>query len=622
MCGIIGVISEKCVENSQNKEWVVKSLDLISHRGPDGSGIFSSRDERVIFGHRRLSIIELSSLGTQPMYREDLGLLITFNGEIYNYQEIKNYLLSKGFSFKSNSDTEVILVAYAFWGIEFLSHLNGMFAFSLYDENKKIAIIARDRVGEKPLYYYQKSNELYFGSEIKTLLLNDNVGKKINHTGLSYYLSLGYIPSPQSIIKDVFKLKPGHYLEVKTDSFSVIERKYWNLPDFQNNSSETELVDELDALLKDSVKRQLTSDVPVGILLSGGLDSSIITAYASEAISNINTFSIRFPGHGALDETHHARIVSDHFSTNHVELDANDVINLDFIEKVFESFDEPINDSSLIPTFLVSKLVREHCTVALGGDGGDELFGGYGKYLDLLAYSEKAGRFPYKIRESISNTAISLMPIGMKGRNWLQFISCDYSNNKFLFQNHFDLSSQKKLLNDTFSKNLGFDFIYEQLTSDKNDLIRNATELDFRTYLPEDILVKVDRASMLNSLEIRAPFLDYNIVEFAFKSVPSYLKVNNGNKKILLKSLCKRKLPQQFDYNRKQGFSMPLLELMKNKESLKFIEERLLDSDLEFFNKNYLKKLVASINNGRMNSERIFGLLFISIWANKYKLSL
>jgi asparagine synthase (glutamine-hydrolysing) len=622
MCGILGVISSEKKNSNESEIWVKRGLDTIGYRGPDGSGIFVSRDEKAVLGHRRLSIIELSSLGAQPMYRDDLGLMITFNGEIYNYQEIKRVLVSKGYSFKSNSDTEVLLVAYAFWGKKFLSYLNGMFAFSLYDENKKTTIIARDRAGEKPLYYYQKSNELYFASEVKALLLNEKVEKKINHAGLSYYLSLGYIPSPQSIINDVFKLKPGHYLEIKTDTFSVIEKKYWDLPRSENKSSETELVEELDILLKDSVKRQLISDVPVGVLLSGGVDSSIITAYASEVISHVNTFSIRFPGYGALDETKHARIIADYFSTNHFELDANDVINLEGIEKICSSFDEPINDSSLIPTFLVSKLVRGYCTVALGGDGGDELFGGYGKYLDFLTYRKRFDKIPFRIREKISNAAISLMPVGMKGRNWLQFISCDYSRNKFLFQNHFDLSSQKSLLKETFSKNLGFDFIYEQLTSNKDDLIRNATELDFRTYLPEDILVKVDRASMLNSLEIRAPFLDYNIIEFAFKSVPSYLKVNNGNKKILLKSLCKRKLPQEFDYNRKQGFSMPLLELMKNKKSQTFIEEKILDSDLQLFDDNYLKKLVASINNGRMNSERIFGLLFLSIWLNKYKLSL
>ena len=595
MCGILGVISSLYLNSYSDINWVENGLNILEHRGPDGKGILCSTDHKILFGHRRLSIIDLTSLGSQPMYREDLGLLITFNGEIYNFLEIRNVLISKGYNFNSNSDTEVLLVAYAHWGSDFLSYLNGMFAFALYDERKKISIIARDRVGEKPLYYFKSSNYLYFSSEIKALIINEKVDRKISPIGLNYYLSLGYIPSPDSIIKDIYKLKPGHFLEINTNTFKVTEKKYWDVPKNNLYKSPEDLIDELDVLLKKSVKRQLISDVPLGILLSGGLDSSIITAYASEASSKVKTFNIRFPGYGNLDETKHARVVSDHFGTNHTELDANDIIDLDFIEKICKDFDEPVNDSSLVPTFLVSKLVKEHCTVALGGDGGDELFGGYGKYLDLKKYKKLFNYIPFGTRKILTDAVISNMPIGMRGRNWLQYFSFDYHNNHFLIQNHFDATSQKKLLKNGLYTDYKFDIIYNQMLSDRNDLIRNATELDFRTYLPEDILLKIDRASMLNSLEVRAPFLDFEIIEFAFKYVPSDLKVLNGDKKILLKTLSKLKLPMQFDYNRKQGFSMPLFELLKDKKWQLYIQEILYESSLDIFDKKYVSNLVSRL---------------------------
>jgi asparagine synthase (glutamine-hydrolysing) len=275
-----------------------------------------------------------------------------------------------------------------------------------------------------------------------------------------------------------------------------------------------------------------------------------------------------------------------------------------------------------MPTFLVSKLVKNHCTVALGGDGGDELFGGYSKYLDLIKYKEMFDFIPWRLRKTFSDSAISKMPIGMKGRNWLQYFSFDYLTNNLILQNHFDGFSQKKLFKKGFSCAFAFDSIYNQMSSKNNDLIRNATELDFRTYLTEDILVKLDRSSMMNSLEVRAPFLDFEIIEFAFKSVPSELKVGNGDKKILLKSLCKLKLPEQFDFNRKQGFSMPLYDLLKDKKWQRFIADTLSDISLDFFDKKYISQLINSINSGRMNSERIFGILFLCIWVNKHKLTL
>ena len=620
MCGILGVLSTSNLKSNNN--WIKRGLNSLNHRGPDGNGIHLTKDKKVLFGHTRLSIIDLSILGSQPMFREDLGLSITFNGEIYNFLELKNTLKIKGDRFLSNSDTEVILLAYAHWGKDFVSKLNGMFSFVLYDEKNKTAFCARDRVGEKPMYYSKKGNTIYFSSEIKTLLLNEKIDKKINLEALNYFLSLGYVPSPLSIVKDICKLNPGHFLEINLNTLKIKNNKYWDLPDEELNKSENELLDEFDVLLKKSIKRQMISDVPIGVLLSGGVDSSIITAYASENVSNLQTFNIRFPGYKNLDETKHARLISENFGTNHFELNANDVINLDLFEKICQDFDEPLNDSSIIPTFLVSKLVNNHCTVALGGDGGDELFGGYGKYQNLIFYKKICDFIPLSLRKNFFNFLIKLMPIGMKGRNLLEYFSLNYSDNQLMINNHFNKYSQDILLKKKFKNDFDFDFINNYMNSSKSDLIRNATEIDFRTYLPEDILVKVDRASMLNSLEIRAPFLDYELIEFAFRSIPSNLKVTSKNKKYLLKKLCKRKLPKKFNYARKQGFSIPLFDLLKNKKWKTKIKETILESELEIFNINYINNIFSSINKGRMNSERIFGLYIFTQFANKYKLYL
>ena len=374
MCGIVG----RCSFNSIiNQETLIAQRDALRHRGPDDKGIWCSNDSRVGLAHRRLSIIDTSSSGHQPMQNDTGEYCITFNGEIYNFKDLRKELKSRGHSFKSNSDTEVILASYIEWGESCLERFNGMFAFGIYDNKKRKLFIARDRAGEKPLFYIIKNKEIIFASTLKALFADDSIDRHLDHESFQCYLAYGYVPGNMCIIEGINKLPPAHALTFDIDTgFSKIW-EYWNLPEPPNSNDrnfidESILMDELENLLEESVAKQLVADVPVGILLSGGLDSSIITAMAARSKNSFKTFTISFPGYKEYDETEHARLIARHFGTEHIELEAtSSLINL--LPKLARQFDEPIVDSSMIPTYLVSKLVRKHCTVALGGDGGDEL---------------------------------------------------------------------------------------------------------------------------------------------------------------------------------------------------------------------------------------------------------
>jgi asparagine synthase (glutamine-hydrolysing) len=382
---------------------------------------------------------------------------------------------------------------------------------------------------------------------------------------------------------------------------------------------ELRLVDELEWLLEDSVRRQLVADVPVGVLLSGGVDSSLITAMAVRSSSHIKTFTIGFPGHGSMDETEHARLIARHFGTEHIELVAQPT-TADLIPLLAAQFDEPMVDSSMIPTFLVSQLVREHCTVALGGDGGDELFGGYGHYSRLLWMEERLGRIPLPLRKAISFGAEKL-PVGLKGRNWLQGLGVDFQQGLPLIASYFDVTNRRQLM----AKHVGWELVAESIYNDRipshRDLLQRATRMDFQDYLAEDILVKVDRASMLNSLEVRAPLLDYRLIEFAFGKVPSHLKSTSQDKKILLKRLTAKVLPPEFDRQRKQGFSIPLAEWLKEGPFLRLFQEVLLDEGC-IFDRRAVSALLKGQARGYNNGERLFALVLFELWRREYSITI
>lgn len=621
MCGLLGVASSQPV---RGRAWLVAGRDTMTHRGPDDAGEWWSEDGRVGLAHRRLSILDLSSAGHQPMLDDQRGLAIVFNGEIYNFLELRSELEQCGYAFRSSSDTEVLLAAYDFWGEDCLLRLNGMFAFALYDDRRQTVFLARDRAGEKPLFYHLAQGTLHFASELKALLADPSLPRRINPDSLDCYLAMGYVPGERCILQSYNKLPPAHALRFDLQRGMAKVWCYWLVPELTPEAAagqvdELGLLDELEALLEDSVHRQLLADVPVGVLLSGGVDSSLITAMAVRASNQVKTFTIGFPGHGSLDETEHARRIARHFGTEHTELAALPT-TADLIPRLARLYDEPMVDSSMIPTFLVSQMVRKHCTVALGGDGGDELFGGYGHFSRLLWMQRRLGLIPLPFRKVISFGA-DKFPVGLKGRNWLQGLGVDLQRSLPMIAYCFDAITRRQLMAQHSSWDLVAETVHRERVPQHTDLLQRATRMDFSDYLAEDILVKVDRASMLNSLEVRAPLLDYRLIEFAFAKVPSHLKANPHDKKILLKRLAARMLPPEFDRQRKQGFSIPLAAWLKTGPFRDMFHEVLLDAGC-MFDRRTVRGLLQGQERGHNNGERLFALVLFEIWRREYAITI
>ena len=623
MCGLIGIASRTRVES---RAWLAKGRDCMSHRGPDDAGEWWSEDFRVGLGHRRLAIIDLSEKAHQPMIDDGKRITVVFNGEIYNYAQLRSSLIAKNFVFQSHSDTEVLLNAYAAWGESCLSYIEGMFSFAIYDDKEKKVFLARDRAGEKPLYYRLNEGVLEFASELKGLLENPDNAPRVDFTALDCYLTLGYVPGELCILDGYKKLPPSHAMSFRLSDGLAKIWEYWSIPEMNSSAerdvcSEDELLDELERLLEESVSSQMYADVPVGVLLSGGVDSSLVTAMAVRHSDKIQTFSVGFPGYGDLDETVHARLIADYFGTTHLELTAEPT-TADMIPRLACQFDEPMADSSMIPTWLVTNLVRQHCTVALGGDGGDELFGGYPQYSRLLWMQKRIGLIPASTRRLVGRSAGALLPTGFRGKNYLQALGVDLERNlPSHIDGFFDLSTRRKLMSGNSSYAPAADQIYRQRTPLTLDLLQRATRMDFRNYLAEDILVKVDRASMLNSLEVRAPFLDRKLVEFAFAKVPSNLKATESDKKILLKRLADRILPPQFHKQRKQGFSIPLAEWLKSGPFRDLFWGTLTAEDA-VFDRTAVMSLLNGQDKGFNNGERLFALVQFELWRKHYNIAL
>jgi asparagine synthase (glutamine-hydrolysing) len=620
MCGILGIVSRT---PNADISWFKNGLNSILHRGPDDVGEWVSSDGHVGLAHRRLSIVDLSTAGHQPMHDKNTGQVIAFNGEIYNFHELRKELCQKGYSFYSQTDTEVVLKAYTEWGTDCLKKFNGMFVFALYDPRNQLLFLARDRAGEKPLFFHSNGQEVRFASELKALLTDEKISRQLNHESMDIFLTMGFVPGDRCILKGFSKLRPAHAMifEIKTGKSRTWQ--YWQIPESPEKSGyradEKELLFELKSLLADSVKCQLNADVPVGILLSGGLDSSLITSFAVESAPKVKTFTIGFSGDTRVDERKHAKLIADHFGTEHIELVAKPA-TADLIPKLAHQFDEPIIDSSMIPTYLVSHLVSQHCKVALGGDGGDELFGGYGHYSRLLWMKENFGPIPLFIRKIISSYSEKIIPTGVKGRNWLQGLGVDFKEHIPLIGYFFDPISRKTLMKGSHKlykwKNISSNLI-DSMSFHSNELLYGATRMDFQNYLAEDILVKVDRASMINSLELRTPMLDYRLIEFAFGKIQSSYKATKFEKKILLKQLAGQLLPKGFDLKRKQGFSIPVNEWLKSGPFRNLFWEILTDPGC-IFDPIQISSLLKGQDKGRNNSERLFGLVIFELWRREY----
>jgi asparagine synthase (glutamine-hydrolysing) len=620
MCGLAGRASISTL--SIVDSWVPVGINKIKHRGPDGSGLWYSGDGKVEFSHRRLAIVDTSQLGAQPMVDNTLEISVIFNGEIYNFRELRDQLILLGYPFKSDCDTEVIIAAYKEWGSECVHKFSGMFAFALYNSTSKDVFIARDRAGEKPLYYFIDDEGISFASELKALLENKKIDRVVDRSSLDCYLSFGFVPGARCIYSGINKLEAGSWLTFNTLSGKYSSKKYWVLPgltskNVTSNKDKKQLLEQFGSLFEDSIAKQLEADVPVGVLLSGGLDSSLVTAVAARFTDSLKTFNVRFPGFGKLDETEHARNIARHYGTDHIELVAN-APGPELLLDLASQFDEPIIDSSMIPTYLVSQEVRKHCTVALGGDGADELFGGYSHYARLLQFQKFTKCLPFDAKKKITTLLSAILPDDFRGANWLQSFSYDYEYETPLVASYFNGQRRENLLGGPY---LGGRFnaekIYREHCSEGEDLLTRATRTDFSTYLTEDILVKVDRASMMNSLELRSPFLDHRIIEFAFSKIPSNLKVNGSDKKVFLQDYARKILPDSYSFGRKQGFSIPLNTWLKKGPFKDFFYETLRSSEC-IFDLSEVDKILKENTRGRANGEKIFGLVMFELWRKNY----
>jgi len=622
MCGIAGFIGvgDEVILNNM--------VASINHRGPDYQGI--SMINNVGLAHARLSIIDLSPRSNQPIFTSDKKIGLVFNGEIYNYLELKEQLLKTNkYTFETSSDTEVILYAYAEYGIEMLKEIQGMFALAIYDYEKQSMLLAKDRMGKKPLYYNFSGNTFIFASELKALLKHPSVKKEMNYDALNQYLTFDYIPTPNSILNNVYKLEASHYMLVKNGK--IIEKSpYWQIQFPVNNISYSEAKQKLDTLLDNAVKKRLISDVPLGVFLSGGLDSSTIAYYAQKnSNQKIKTFSIGF-NETSYDERDYARLVSEKLGTEHYEEILTGRQALDLISVVLDKMDEPFADPSIIPTYFLSWYTKQHVTVALGGDGSDELLAGYPTFI-----SEKVAGIFHKMPKMIihfldwvtnylpaSDQNISL---DFKVKQFLKGFEGTRAYTHTLWLGSFTPKLKSKLLTQTVKRELknksGLECIDRYIKDVKYEPHFNQLLYAYyKTYLQDDILVKVDRASMYNSLEVRAPFLDTDVVEF-LNSQPKSYKIKGYNVKRILKDIMKERLPIEIVNRQKKGFGIPVSLWLRN-ELKEMLHDTFNERDIKkqgIFEYKFINKLITDHQSGAKNHRKLlWNLLIFEMWYKRY----
>lgn len=545
-------------------------------------------------------------------------VVVTFNGEIYNYRDLRADLADSGFTLRTGTDTEVLLYAYINWGVACLDRLVGMFAFAIFDAKERRLIFARDRAGEKPLFYRHDASGLALASELKALLELPDVERRVDHTSLAEYLTWGYVQGERCLLEGFRKLPPANHavLDLTTNVLRI--ERYWQPPQRQIApiSSSDDLVEELDGLLAAAVTRQLVADVPVGVLLSGGLDSSLVAAYAARSTSRIRTFNVSFPMSAEHDESAHAWRVARHLGTDHTEIPLPE-IGPDLLDALAVQVDEPIADPSLLPTAALSKVVREHVTVALGGDGGDELFGGYRQYVELARAERWRRHMPAFMRGRI-NVAMGHLPQSIRGGNSLRSLF-DQPGSIGRYNVYCNASTRGALLRSFSVANTDcLELARDHLAPAGLPAGERASYADFLSYLPDEVMVKVDRASMLYSLETRAPFLDHHVVEFAFGRVPWSCKVDGSRRKILLRELARRHLPPDFDATRKQGFTPPLAAWFRS--TLQSHLAEMVDHLASVcFDHSTLSAMAA---RPERHANRLFLLVMLSKWLVTYRVRL
>ncbi|HEY4708319.1 MAG TPA: asparagine synthase (glutamine-hydrolyzing) [Thermodesulfobacteriota bacterium] len=620
MCGIAGIIDPAA---TPERRLIERMCRVMSHRGPDGEGYYV--EGPAALGHRRLSIIDLEG-GAQPISNEDGTLWLTFNGEIYNFMGLRDDLVARGHVFRTRSDSETIVHAFEEYGEDCLERLRGMFAFAIWDSVKKELFMARDRLGKKPLYYYADRGRLLFASELKAILEDSRVPRELDTMAVADYFTYHYVPFPGTIFKGIRKLPPGHFLRFSPGSGGELAvKQYWDVkyePD--HTLTEEDWAQAIREKLEEAVRIRLVSDVPLGAFLSGGIDSSAVVAMMSlSGARPINTFSIGFREKD-FSELEYARMVSERFGTTHHELTVEpDAIAL--LPKLAWDFDEPFADSSAIPTYYVSKMAREHVTVILSGDGGDEVFAGYRRYLwanDMTKYDF----VPAPVKRIFFGATAAMLPDGMRGKGMLTHLSKDPFQRYAGLNTHADNGYLGNLLSDTLLKELegrelpGYWNLRRFYESFDGDYLSRIQYADTKTYLAEDILTKVDRASMLNSLETRAPLLDHELVELAAR-IPSAMKVRKNETKYMLKKAMSGILPDEILYRRKMGFGVPLVHWFK-KDLKDYAREVLLTRQARergLFNTRHIEGMLDShMKTGRDMSARIWALLFFEHWCAQW----
>jgi asparagine synthase (glutamine-hydrolysing) len=620
MCGICGVVSFQ--PNTPADRSSLRQMNAsLRHRGPDDEGYYE--DDQVVLAMRRLSIIDLHT-GQQPISNESGDIWVVYNGEIYNFQKVRAALEQRGHIFKTQTDTEIIVHAYEEYGDECVTHFNGMFAIALWDARKRRLFLARDRLGIKPLYYWSGADKLVFGSELKALTCHPDVPRQLNLAAVDLFLALEYIPAPHTIYEGVFKLMPGHTLIIESGQLKITQ--YWDVPYQPVSQSEAECVEILSGLIKEAVRLRLISDVPLGAFLSGGIDSSAIVGYMSQNMTEpVQTFSIGF-GEDTYNELPYAEVVAKHFgTTHHVE-----VLNPDYAslaEQLVWQYDEPFADTSIFPTYLVSKVASQKVKVVLSGDGGDELFAGYDTYR-AEKLDRYYGRLPGAMRSRVLPKVAKWLPPQPAKKGMINRIkrmveggALDASlqhTRWMIFMSQADKNSlyrsglQAALNEDLTAKYLGAYFE----KANRFDRLAQQQYVDIKTYLAEDILTKVDRMSMAVSIEARVPFLDYHIVEFAM-NLPAHMKLNGSRTKSILRNAVKDLVPGLVLEKPKEGFSIPMKHWLCT--SLKPMMLDLLSKETiqrhSYFDHKVVAKWTQEHLEGRANhSHRLWALMVFQMW--------
>jgi asparagine synthase (glutamine-hydrolysing) len=617
MCGIAGFVDRERDQSARSTAEVRDMCDVIRHRGPDDEGLYV--DDQAGLGMRRLSIIDLAT-GHQPIHNENRTLWVVFNGEIYNYRELRDMLAGRGHRFYTSSDTEAIVHAYEEWGEEAFARLRGMFGIALWDAPRRTLVLARDRAGIKPLHYVERDGRLYFASEIKSLLAAGAVDRSIDLAAFDHYLSFLYTPRDASIFSGVRKLPPGHFLRWHDGRADVLP--FWRLPAEEPfTGDEEEAAAQLHDVLADAVRAHLVSDVPLGAFLSGGIDSSVVVGLMAEATTRVRTFSIGFD-EPAFDELEHARAVADRFGTEHHEFVVRpDALSI--LDRLIDHFDEPFADPSAIPTWYVSEMARRHVTVVLSGDGGDELFGGYDRYLPhprVVAFD----RLPIPEKRRLAATLWPLLPHGTRGKNFLRHVARNDDGRYLDSVSFFQPDEKAALLAPEVAQAIGesaetrFARHFDRFAAlaPHSRMMR----VDFETYLPEDVLTKVDRMSMAHSIESRVPLLDNRVIDFA-ASLPSSMKIRDGSRKHVLKRAFATLLPPSILERRKQGFGVPIGVWFRGGLSDLFSDVLLSPTARQrgFFQASFVRRIVDEHLAGtRDHSFRLWQLVVFELWHQHY----